>query len=458
MSSKWTKSSIIKPIDSIFSPLLGKMPIITAIMFTTAQLISIIVFVVVMALIISEKVHRATAALAGAVVLILTGVITFDTGVEHIDFNTLGVLIGMMLFVAVVKNSGLFEYLAIRSAKIAKGSPWMIMVLFSLITALLSAFLDNVTTVLLIGPVTYTVCRVLLDINPVPFFITEIISSNVGGTATLIGDPPNIMIGSAANLSFFDFIIYDGPAVVLIMVACIIIYYFLYGKKMGVSAEKSASVMALNENEAITDKKLFHKSIVMIVIVALAFILHGAFNIEPSVIALTAAAVMLLISFTDIEHVVNDVEWTTIGFFAGLFVVVGGMAETGVINMMAQGLIDITGGNMMITIIVLCWASAIISSILDNIPLVATLIPILITMESTGMDVMPLWWAVSLGACIGGVGTLIGASANVVMASISKRNGYEITFMDYTKIGFPIMLVCTAISCGYLLLRFCVFV
>ena len=434
------------------------MSIIVIIMFTTAQIISIIVFVAVMALIVSEKVHRATAALAGAVVLILAGVVTFDTGVEHIDFNTLGVLVGMMLFVAVVKGSGIFEFLAIKAAKTAKGNPWIIMILFSLITAILSAFLDNVTTVLLIGPVTYTVCRVLLDINPIPFFITEIIASNVGGTATLIGDPPNIMIGSAANLSFFDFLMYDGPAVVVIMAACILVFYFMYGRKMAVGDDKKAAVMELNEKEAIHNPTLFKKSVIMIVVVALAFVLHGVFDILPSVIALTAAALMLLISRVDIEDVINDVEWTTIGFFAGLFIVVGGMAETGVINMMAQALIDVTGGNLMITLIVLVWASAIISSFLDNIPLVATLIPIIITMESTGMDVMPYWWAISLGSCIGGIGTLIGASANVVMASISKRNGYEITFMDYTKIGFPIMLMCTAISCVYLVLRFCVFV
>ena len=426
-------------------------------MFTTAQIISIIIFVAVMALIVSEKVHRTTAALSGAVLLILAGIITFDTGVEHIDFNTLGVLVGMMMFVAVIKGSGIFEYLAVKAAKVAKGNPWIIMILFSLITAILSAFLDNVTTVLLIGPVTYTVCRVLLDINPLPFFITEIIASNVGGTATLIGDPPNIMIGSAANLSFFDFLIYDGPAVLIILVACIAMFYFLYGRKLTVEEDKKNAVMALNENDAIHNPTLFKKSVVMIILAAIAFVAHGAFHIEPSVIALTSAAVMLLISGTDIETIMVDVEWSTIGFFAGLFVVVGGLAETGVINMMAYALIDLTGGDMMITIIVLVWASAIISSFLDNIPLVATLIPIIITMESTGMDVMPLWWAVSLGACLGGVGTLIGASANVVMASISARNGYPITFIEYLKVGFPVMIVCTAIACVYCVVRFCVF-
>ncbi|PNV67869.1 ArsB/NhaD family transporter [Enteroscipio rubneri] len=422
---------------------------------TTAQIISIVVFVVVMALVVSEKVHRATAALAGAVVLILLGIVSFDTGMEHIDFNTLGVLVGMMMFVAVVKYSGIFEYLAIKSTKLAKGNPWIIMILFSLITAVLSAFLDNVTTVLLIGPVTFTVCR-MLNINPIPFFITEIIASNVGGTATLIGDPPNIMIGSAAGLSFFDFLIYNGPAVVIMMAVCIGIFYVLYGRKMGVADAEKAAVMKLNEKEAISDPRLFKKSVAMTVIVAIAFIAHGAFHIEPSVIALTAAAVMLIISRTDIEKIINDVEWTTIGFFAGLFIVVGGMAETGVIELMAHALINATGGDLMITIIVLVWASAILSSFLDNIPLVATLIPIITTMEMSGIDVGPLWWSISLGACVGGIGTLIGASANVVLASISTRNGCPLTFMEYTKVGFPVMIVLTAISCVYLVLRFVV--
>ena len=424
--------------------------------FTTPQIISIVIFIVVFALIISEKIHRTTAALAGAVVLILTGIVSFDVGMEHIDFGTLGVLAGMMIFVAVVKQSGIFEYLAIRTAKIAKGNPWMIMVLFCLITAVLSAFLDNVTTVLLIGPVTFTVCK-MLEMSPVPFFITEIMASNIGGTATLIGDPPNIMIGMQANLSFLDFIVYNGPAVLVIMLAAIAMFYILYGKNLSASSEKQASIMTLHAHEAIQDKKLFNKSVVMIVVVALAFMLHSAIGVEPSVVALTAAAIMLIISSADVEHVLLDVEWATIGFFAGLFIVVGGLSETGVIEMMANGLIAMTGGDMMITIIVLVWASAIISSFLDNIPMVATLIPIILAMESTGIDVMPYWWAISLGACIGGIGTLIGASANVVLSGMSGKYGYPITFMDYTKVAFPMMLVFTAISCVYLVLRFCIF-
>ncbi len=422
---------------------------------TTAQIISIVIFVIVMILIISEKVHRTTAALAGAVALILAGIVTFDTGVSHIDFGTLGVLVGMMIFVAVVKNSGIFEYLAIRAAKIAKGNPWLIMVLFCLITAVLSAFLDNVTTVLLIGPVTFTVCK-MLEISPVPFFIAEIIASNVGGTATLIGDPPNIMIGSATGLTFFDFLMYDGPAVLIILAAAMICFYFIYGRKMGVAEDKQASIMTLHAHEAIKSKSLFYKSVVMTVITAVAFVLHGAVHIEPSVVALAAAAIMLILSRVEVEEVLMDVEWSTIGFFAGLFVVVGGLAETGVIEMLANALIDATGGDLFLTIIIMVWASAIISSFLDNIPLVATLIPIVQTMEAAGLDVMPYWWAISLGACIGGIGTLIGASANVVLAGISGKYGYPITFMEYTKIGFPLMILFTAIACIYLVVRFCV--
>ena len=274
----------------------------------------------------------------------------------------------------------------------------------------------------------------------------------------MIGDPPNIMIGMQAGLSMLDFIVYNGPAIFFIMVAAIGMFYVLYGRNMSATSEEMESVMHLHAHEAITNKRLFHQSVVMTVLVALAFVFHSVIGVEPSVVALTAAAIMLIISAAEIEKVLLDVEWATIGFFAGLFIVVGGLVETGVIDMLANGLIDITGGDVMITIIVLVWASAIISSFLDNIPMVATLIPIIIAIGNTGVDVMPYWWAISLGACIGGIGTLIGASANVVLSGMSKTYGYPITFMEYIKVAFPMMLVFTAISCVYLVLRFCVFV
>ena len=418
-----------------------------------SQIVSIAVFVVVMFAIMTEKLHRSLAAIVGAMLVLALHVLPFDAAMEHIDFNTLGVLLGMMLFVSVVKLSGMFEFLAIKAARLAKGEPWKVMLLFVLLTAVLSAFLDNVTTVLLIGPMTLTVCK-LLDVNPIPFFMTEILASNIGGTATLIGDPPNIMIGSAAGFTFFDFILYDAPAVVVILAAVLVVFYFLYGRKMQVNEEHRARIMELDEHAMIKNKRLLKQSYVMIGLVVVGFMAHGALGLESSVIALGAAGIIMLISGESIEEALANVEWTTLAFFAGLFVIVGAMAETGVIEMLAHALIDATGGNVFGTMLVLLIGSAVISSFLDNIPFVATMIPILLAMESSGMDVTPLWWAVSLGACLGGNGTLIGASANVVLSDISKKNGHEITFVQFLKTGFPIMLLTVAIAGLYLVMRF----
>ncbi len=419
----------------------------------SSQIIAITVFVLVLIAIISEKIHRTVAAMAGAICLVLLGILSIDDCISHIDFNTIGVLAGMMIFVAIVKNSGIFEYLAIKAAKVAKGDPWLIMVLFILITAGFSAFLDNVTTVLLIGPMTLTICR-MLDINPVPYFITQIIASNVGGTSTLIGDPPNIMIGSAAGLTFFDFIVNVGPPILVIVGAIILCFRVIYGKKMHVEESAKLSILALDEKKEIKDVKLLHKSVVMIVLVILGFVFHGTLGIESSVVALTAAAIMLLIGKQDIEKIFSEIEWTTIIFFIGLFVVVGGMVEVGIIDTLANMLMNATGGELILTMLILLWGSAIISSILDNIPFVATIIPIILTLESSGINVMPLWWAISLGACLGGNGTLIGASANVVLSGISNKKGYPITFMSYLKVGYPIMLITIVISTIYLILRY----
>ena len=418
-----------------------------------SQIVSIAVFVIVMVAIMTEKLHRSLAAIVGAMLVLALHVLPFDAAMEHIDFNTLGVLLGMMLFVSVVKLSGMFEFLAIKAARLAKGEPWKVMLLFVLLTAVLSAFLDNVTTVLLIGPMTLTVCK-LLDVNPIPFFMTEILASNIGGTATLIGDPPNIMIGSAAGFTFFDFILYDAPAVVVILAAVLVVFYFLYGRKMHVNEEHRARIMELDEHAMIKNKRLLKQSYVMIGLVVVGFMAHGALGLESSVIALGAAGIIMLISGESIEEALANVDWTTLAFFAGLFVIVGAMAETGVIEMLAHALIDATGGNVFVTMLVLLVGSAVISSFLDNIPFVATMIPILLAMESTGMDVTPLWWAVSLGACLGGNGTLIGASANVVLSDISKKNGHEITFVQFLKTGFPIMLLTVVIAGLYLVVRF----
>lgn len=418
------------------------------------EIISIVIFLLVMIAIISEKVHRAAASMAGAVILLVTHVLTVDSAIEHVDVNTIGVLVGMMLFVAVVKNSGLFEYVAIKSAKLTHGKPWAIMAVFAIITAVLSAFLDNVTTVLLVGPMTLAITSIL-KVNPVPFLLTQILASNMGGTATLIGDPPNIMIGSEAGLGFADFILNTAPIVVIIMAVSLLCFYFMFGRKMKVSEDAMKAVMELDEKRAIKDKSLMVKSVIMIALVVIGFMFHSSLGMESCTIALLAAVVMMLIGKQDVEDVILGVEWSTILFFIGLFVVVGGMEETGVIDQLASLLIGMTGGNMVMTMLIILWVSAIVSSFLDNIPFVATLIPMILAIQAeSGMDVTPLWWALSLGACLGGNGTLIGASANVVLSGISNKNGYPITFMSYLKVGFPMMILSIVISMVYLLLRF----
>jgi Na+/H+ antiporter NhaD/arsenite permease-like protein len=420
---------------------------------TAVQIAAIAVFVGVMALIVSEKIHRTLAALLGAVVIMVSGIVPFEASLAHIDFNTLGVLVGMMLLVAVMRRSGIFEYVAIKAAKLVKGDPWLIMVALAVITALLSALLDNVTTVLLVGPMTFMICKEL-RLSPVPFFVTQIIASNVGGTSTLIGDPPNIMIGSAADLTFFDFVAVDAPAVAVVLVAMLACFRFLYGRKMAVASELRERITGLDESGLIASRSLFIKSIVMLVLVVVAFMLHGMLHLESSVIALSGAALMMLIGRQDIEEVVLGVEWSTLGFFGGLFIVVGGLVETGVIDMFAQLLITATQGQEVVAILTILIASAVISAIVDNIPFVAVMIPALLAMGEGGVDVEPLWWALSLGACLGGNGTLIGASANVVLSGISNREGHPLTFIEYLKVGAPLMALSVAISGVYLVLRF----
>ena len=416
---------------------------------------AVVVFVAALAIIATEKIHRAAIALAGAVIILISGIITFPEAIEAIDWNTLGVLCGMMIFIAVVKHSGLFQWVAIKAARIAKGNPWRIMVYFMIITAVLSAFLDNVTTVLLVGPMTFTICRTL-KLDPVPFFITQILASNVGGTATLIGDPPNIMLGSMAGLTFMEFLKIDAPCVVIVMVVYIVIFRFTYRKKImdGITEDAMAEVMELNEKEAISDRVLFIKSLVVIALVVIGFMLHDVLEVQTCYIALAAAAIMLLIGGQDIEEAIFDVEWPTIGFFVGLFIIVGGMEVTGVIDALATWVIGITEGNVVLTMLIMLWGSAVFSAFLDNIPFVAAVIPVVLAMQATGMDVVPLWWAISLGACFGGNGTLIGASANVVLSGISNREGYPITFMHFFKVGFPMMVVSLVIATGYLLVIF----
>ncbi len=419
------------------------------------EVIAIIVFVVVIGLIISEKVNSAAAALAGAMALVVTGVMSAHKALSYIDFNTIGLLVGMMVLVAIIRQSGLFEYVAIKAAKMVHGDPWKIMIAFILLTAILSGILDNVTTVLLVGPMTIAIAK-MLEINPVPFLMTQILASNAGGTATLIGDPPNIMIGSAANLSFVDFLKNTGIAVALVIVFMIVMMRFVYKKEIEVEGLDTSKIMNLDPDKSITDKPLLIKGVVVIVLVILGFIFHDQIGMETSVIALTAAAVMLIIGGVNVDNAIQDVEWTTIAFFMALFVVVGGLTETGVIKQVAAVIIERTAGHPVMMMLILLWASALLSSFLNNIPFIATLIPLVLALKADGMDAEPLWWAISLGACLGGNGTMIGASANVVLSDISTKHGYPITFKSYLRVGMPFMLGSVFISMVFLLVKYAI--
>lgn len=412
-----------------------------------------VIFLVAIIAIMTEKVNRTTASILGMVLLLAFKVMTLDQAISYIDFNTLGVLIGMMLFVGVIKHSGLFEYISIKAAKQAGGDPWKIMVMFVILTAVCSAFLDNVTTVLLMGPMTMTIAR-LLELDPVPTLMAQIFASNIGGTATMIGDPPNIMIGSEAHLSFAAFLLNTGVPCVIILAVLMLMLRGFYGKNLHASEAAIHKVMLLDENKAIADKKLMKQSVVMIVLVIIGFMFHDQFKYQTAFVALAAGGIMMLIGHIDIDEVVANVEWPTLLFFTGLFVLVGGLEKTGIISGLAKLIMGATGGSVIPTMLVLLWASALLSSILDNIPFVATLIPFIQALGQHGMNTEPLWWAISLGACLGGNGTLIGASANVVLSGIAGKHGYPITFQSYLKKGFPVMIMSIVVSMIWLLLRF----
>lgn len=415
----------------------------------TDATVAMVIFLLVMALVVTEKVHRAVAAVLGALLLMVCGVMDVEKAAGYVDFNTIGVLVGMMMFVSVVKPSGLFEYLAVRAAKAVGGDPWRIMIAFIVITALLSSVLDNVTTVLLMGPVTLAVTKTLKT-DPVPFLLTQIIASNIGGTATLIGDPPNIMIGSAAGFTFMDFIAGNGPVIAMVLAVSVICFRFMYGRSLTVDRHAVGILMNMDENSMVADRSLMIKCIVMIFVMVLGFALHNTIGVETSVIALSSAVVMLLVGRQSPEKILPELEWTTIIFFVGLFVVVGGLVETGIIDRLANLIMALMEGNTMTAMIVVLWGSAILSSTLDNIPFVATMIPLIGSMGENGMDITPLWWALSLGACLGGNGTLIGASANVVMAGIGEKNGAGISYMQFLKVGGPVMIISVMICTIYL--------
>jgi len=415
-------------------------------------MLSILIFAVAYIFIIVEKVHRTVVAMVGATICIALGVVTQEEAVRSIDFNTIGLLVGMMIIVGITRRSGVFEYLAIKAAKIAGGKPLGILVAFSLITAVASALLDNVTTVLLIVPVTFAVTQ-HLEVSPLPFLITEILASNIGGTATLIGDPPNIMIGSATHLGFMDFVANLAFPVAVILLLTVAILAILYRRDLFASATNVQRVLELEEKEFIKDWRLLKRSLAVLGLTVLGFLLHQALNLESATIALLGAAVLMLVTAEHPEEALLIVEWPTIFFFAGLFVIVGGLEAAGVIEWIARRALDVTRGDVVTTGLLVLWLAAVGSAFVDNIPFVATMIPLLQTMGTiSSMPMESIWWSLALGACLGGNGTLVGASANVIVAGIAERYGTSIRFMQFLKVGFPLMLLSILLSTAYLYL------
>lgn len=415
---------------------------------------AVIVFLLAYAIIISEKVHRTVVALAGAILMILFGVLNQEQALEGVDFNTLGLLIGMMVIVGIARHSGMFQYMAIWTSKVGKGKPVPIFVLLGLLTAVLSALLDNVTTVLLIVPVVFVVAN-NLRLNPKPFLIGAILLSNIGGSATLIGDPPNILIGSAAGLSFNDFIIHLAPISIIVAIVTIGMLYWWYRKELVMQPGTQESIMAFRPEEAITDKPLLWKSLFVIGLVLIGFFTHGATHLEGATIALAGAALLLLLTMHEPEEYLREVEWTTIFFFSGLFVLVTGLEHVGAIRMLAEQMIAVTGGNPTVLTYALLWGSGIFSAIVDNIPFVATMIPLIKDIGAiSGIPLGPLWWVLALGADIGGNATIVGASANVVVSGMAGKEGHRIGFGEYMKVAVPMTVVGLLLCSLYVWVRY----
>lgn len=420
--------------------------------------LAILIFLITYGIIVSEKIHRTIIAMLGAVAVIGLGIVSQERSVHYIDFNTIGLLLGMMIIVIVTAKTGLFRFLATWSAKKVDAEPVKIMVVFGIITAVASAFLDNVTTVLLMTPVTFSICK-KLNIRPIPILISQIIASNIGGTITLIGDPPNIMIGSAVKeLTFNAFIINLILPNIIILAVTLAILAVLYRKDLTTTEALRKEVMALDEKSEITDLVLLRKCLGVLALVVGAFFTHQLLHLESATIALAGAFVLLLISHrkgNGLMSLLGKAEWTTIFFFAGLFIIIGGLVETGVVGLLAKKIVNVTQGNLNLTAFVILWSSALCSAFIDNIPFVATMIPLLKEMgRLSGGTPEVLWWSLSLGACLGGNGTLIGASANVIVAGLADEHGYHISFIDFLKVGFPLMIMSIAISHVYIYLRY----
>ncbi|MBI1811047.1 MAG: ArsB/NhaD family transporter [Nitrospirae bacterium] len=428
------------------------------------------IFLLAYAVIVSEKIHKTIIALFGAGLMLVLKILqqheAFHLEEFGVDWNVIFLLISMMVIINLMRPTGVFEFIAIKSAKWGKGEPFRILVIFAIVTAAVSAFLDNVTTVLLIVPVTILIADAL-EVDPLPYLISCAFASNIGGTATLIGDPPNIMIASKAQLDFMDFIYHLSPVIVITMVFYLFAIKLIWGKKLKTREELKQRIMSMDENEAIKDPVMLTKSPVVLGIVLTGFVFHGVLHFQPATIALFGAGLLLLLSKTgEPHHILAEVEWPTIFFFIGLFIIIGWVVKVGLIKWMSIKVLEITQGNLFATSMVVMWFSAFASAFIDNIPYVATMNPLIIDMAKqlwpnvSGIqllhhpDLMPLWWSLALGACLGGNGTAIGASANVIVVGMSEKAGKRISFMKFMAYGMPIMIMTVVIATIYVWLRY----
>ena len=425
----------------------------------SSALVAIIIFISAYVLIVTEKIHRTIVALAGGMLMIFTGILSQEAAISHIDFNTIGLLIGMMIIVNITAETGLFNYLAIWATKKVKAEPIKILVVMSLITAVCSAVLDNVTTVLLTVPVTFSIAK-KLKLSPQPYLIAQILSANIGGTATLIGDPPNIMIGSAVKeLTFMAFLQNLGLVCAVILLVTLLIIAFIYRKKLVTRPELKYEIMLMDEQAELKDTGLLKKSLSVLAITITFFVLHSQLQLESATVALTGASLLPMLTFHSnekmLEKMFSKVEWLAIFFFVGLFILVGALVDTGVIEQLATTAMSLTQGNLAASSMLVLWLSAIASAFIDNIPFVATMIPLIKEMGQLGMtNLEPLWWSLSLGACLGGNGTLVGASANVVVASLAAQQGHKLSFLKFMYIAFPLMILSIIISSMFIYLKF----
>lgn len=414
--------------------------------------IGLAVFVATYALIVTERVHKTIAALAGGMAMILLGIVDQDRAFEEIDFNVIFLLAGMMILAGILRQTGIFGWLAVRSARAARGEPYRLLVVLSLITAVASAFLDNVTTVVLVGPITLFLAA-RLGMSPFPFIVSEILASNIGGAATLIGDPPNLLIGSAADLGFDAFLFHMAPLSAFLLALYLVAARWLFRNDLQADPALREGLLQLDERQMITNPRLLRSSLIVLGGTLVGFLLHGPLHLEPATVALTGATVLMVVGRQSPEEVLREVEWPTLFFFIGLFMLVAGVIEIGLIQAVADAIVALTGNALGPTSILLLWMSAALSGLIDNIPYTATMIPVVEQLASAH-ESDALWWALAIGADYGGNATIIGASANVILAGMAEREGHPIPFVRFLRYGLPVTLGTVLISTGYVWLRY----